>query len=252
MKCKFCNHTVNPTHKVCNKCGKLVHTPIHMSGWLWVIPILLTFVVLGVFTSKSDYTNAKEDSSLMPAGRSPIQIGEVFSSPKTPLTLTLTSGSFITGKDILPGRYIITTTKGIGNLFIYKEELPYINEVLTYPHNSDSTVGVTKIETNIDQGDLILISGLDSVTFSPAPIFQKTILLPGYHLVGRDVPVGDYTLVTPEGSGSFIIYDDTQHIRFNELLTMHSSLAPDTALKISLKEGEVVKISHLDIVELVP
>ncbi len=240
MKCKLCNHTINPTHKVCNKCGKRIHSPLHKSGWIWVIPIIFMFIVLGVFTSKADYKEY------------PAQVSELFDHAETAAEATLTSGSFIVGKDIIPGRYIITTNKGMGNLFIYKENIPYINEVLTYPHNSDSTVGVTKIETNLDLGDHIQISGLDSVVFSPVAIFQKTTLVSGYHLVGRDVPEGNYTIMVPEGSGNFIIYDATHQIRLNKFITRISSSSSEDALKISLKKDELIHINNLGLIELIP
>jgi hypothetical protein len=145
---------------------------------------------------------------------------------------------------------MITTPKGSGDLFIYKKDIPYINEILTYGHDQDSTVGVTKIEASLSTGDRIQISGLETTLFSPVPIFEKTTLVAGYHLVGRDVPAGDYTVIAPSGTGHFMIYDPQSSLAVDESLTPHCSTDPNTQLEVSLKEGQIVKINNLDRVEL--
>ncbi|MDF2878858.1 MAG: hypothetical protein K0S30_1954, partial [Clostridia bacterium] len=192
MKCKYCKQTIKPQQKICHKCGKLIRLPLHLTGWVWIFPILSAFIVLGLLTSHKTLINS---SFYNPTHYASTNNSPSFLSQTSPRETSLPIGSFLVGKDIQPGRYMITTPKGSGDLFIYKKDIPYINEILTYGHDQDSTVGVTKIEASLSTGDRIQISGLETTLFSPVPIFEKTTLVAGYHLVGRDVPAGDYTVI---------------------------------------------------------
>lgn len=239
MKCKFCDHTVYPMHKVCNKCGKRITHPFFRNAWFLLVPIFVTFLGLGIWDSKGT-----EMQSLV----APILSS---SALETPIQTTLSSGSFVIGKTLSPGRYIITTPKGVGNIFIYKEQFPYINEILTHPHDSNTTVGVTKIETSLQKGMLLQISGLDEVVFSPVPRFNKTSLVCGYHIVGKDIPPGDYLVTIPKGSGNLMVYDNTHKLKINELL-IADIIDSEKELQITLIAGEVVVVSHLDNIAFIP
>ena len=248
MKCKFCNHTVNPNHKVCNKCGKRIPTYLHKNGWIWVLPLLLTFILLGVFTSKADYK--PNDPTLSATHPATLSKSNVLDPTQIPQEVSLTSGTFKVGKELVPGRYILTASKGMGSIFIYKENVPYIHEILTHPHNSDSTIGVTKIEATLEENDLIQISDLDQVIFSPVRPFLKTVLVSGYHVVGQDIPPGEYGVIVFKGSGSLMIYDTAYNMRYNKYITSQDSFNPENSLRITLSEGEIVKIAHIDQLEL--
>ncbi|MDF2595471.1 MAG: hypothetical protein K0R69_1812 [Clostridia bacterium] len=247
MKCKYCKQTIKSHQKICHKCGKLVRFPLYRTGWVWVFPLLFAFAVLGLLTS---HASRIKSFFYNPIHYTSTNNPPSFLSQTSLLEVLLPSGSFLVGKDIKPGRYMITTPKGMGDLFIYKKDIPYINEILTYAHNEDSTIGVTKIETNLSAGDRIQISGLEAALFAPVPVFKKTTLVSGHHLVGRDIPAGDYTVIAPSGTGHFMIYDPQSSSSVDENLIPHSPNDPHTQLEVSLKEGQIVRINNLDRVEL--
>lgn len=75
--------------------------------------------------------------------------------------ISLYSGRFIVGEDIGKGRYTATSTGGTGNFIIYnKSNIPKTNEIL-----GDS--GVKQVTVDLDDGDIITISGLNQVNFAP-------------------------------------------------------------------------------------
>lgn len=76
---------------------------------------------------------------------------------------TLHSGYWTVGKDINPGRYKITTTSHMGNLFIYRRDYLLVNEILSNKKDSFTVTSVTAI---LKTGDRIGISGLDKVIFT--------------------------------------------------------------------------------------
>lgn len=75
---------------------------------------------------------------------------------------TLGAGHWTVGKDINPGRYKITPTKGSGNLFVYRSGYPIVNEILS----KESGFGVPSYTTTLKTGDHIEICFLNKVTFT--------------------------------------------------------------------------------------
>ncbi len=247
MKCKHCKHPIISAHNVCTRCGTPIHHSTHKGTWLWVIPIVFTFVMLGVFSPKTD-----SKASSLPDSPKVTPILYAQEKPMDTQEIILSSGSYVVGSDIQPGRYIMTTHSGTGSIYIYKGQYPYISELLTHPDNIDSTVAVTRIETCLNAGDRIQITDLSSVTCLLAPRFPKTTLSCGEHIVGIDVPPGDYTAITSKGTGHLMIYDATLSVRLSKVLTAHSLYDNDLQLKMSLTEGEIIKIGSLESVNLIP
>jgi hypothetical protein len=77
-------------------------------------------------------------------------------------TTTLYAGTFTVGEDIGEGRYVITTTAGkSGNLYVSGKNS--VNEIL----GTNSMGGVPSVTTNLSKGDIIEISSLSQVIFTP-------------------------------------------------------------------------------------
>lgn len=75
---------------------------------------------------------------------------------------TLTTGNWIVGIDILPGRYDAESSKGNGNFFVYdKNGIPVVNEIL-----GGGDIGVEKVTIDLEEGNMISISGMNEVRFS--------------------------------------------------------------------------------------
>lgn len=168
----------------------------------------------------------------------------------TAVSAELFTGDFEVGTDVEPGRYVITCGSGSGNLFVYNNGMPIINEVLAASASDSFGLGVTKVEVDLAKGQTIQISGLNSVKFEPATIELKTKLPSGFHLVGRDVPAGSYIATAPNGSGNFFVYGKSGMPKVNEVLGKDDFGLSVEKVKFSVKDGEIIQISGLEIVEL--
>ncbi|KSU81708.1 Uncharacterized conserved protein YjdB, contains Ig-like domain [Fictibacillus enclensis] len=76
---------------------------------------------------------------------------------------SFTSGYWIVGKDIAPGRYKFTTPDEFGNFFVFRKDYAIVNELLA---NSTKDGGVTSVTATLKSGDEISIAGLEKVNFS--------------------------------------------------------------------------------------
>ncbi|VWX38612.1 conserved hypothetical protein [Exiguobacterium oxidotolerans] len=73
----------------------------------------------------------------------------------------LTPGYWQVGLDIASGRYDVTPS-GSGNFFIYSDNGNGVNEIL----DESGEFGIQKYSLNIDDGDIIYISGIKNVKFT--------------------------------------------------------------------------------------
>jgi hypothetical protein len=76
---------------------------------------------------------------------------------------TLHAGYWIVGKDINAGRYRITTTDYMGNIFVNRGESLLVNEILSA---KPSDYSVTSVTTTLKDGDRIQLSGMNKVIFT--------------------------------------------------------------------------------------
>ncbi|MFC6714936.1 hypothetical protein [Branchiibius cervicis] len=75
---------------------------------------------------------------------------------------TLYAGQFAVGEDIGAGRYKVTPGAGqSGNFFV--DGGNYVNEIL----GGSDGLGVPSVEVDLSEGDVITISGMDQVVFTP-------------------------------------------------------------------------------------
>ncbi len=83
-----------------------------------------------------------------------------FITTHTPITLY--AGTFTVGQDIGAGSYVATTTSGSSGNFIVSGSNS-VDEIL----GQNSAGGVPSVTTDLSDGDVITISGLESVTMTP-------------------------------------------------------------------------------------
>ena len=163
---------------------------------------------------------------------------------------TLFSGTFTVGQDIPAGRYIITGD-GQGNLFVYSNGLPIVNEIL-----DDGTgmfgLGVPSVTTDLEDGHEIEISGINNVIFTPATTEMSTVLTTGSWVVGLDIPVGSYdaTPTHSSESGNLFVYSQRGLPVVNEILAGADSDMLDFGLgveriRVNLQHGQTIEISGI-------
>ena len=76
--------------------------------------------------------------------------------------ITLWSGYWFVGTNITEGRYTVSVAKGSGNFVVYnKDGKLKVNEIL------GGTYGIENVVVNFKDGDLIHISGLNNIKFTP-------------------------------------------------------------------------------------
>ena len=160
------------------------------------------------------------------------------------------TGEFIVGTDVKAGRYDITCTSGSGNFFVYDGGMPIVNEILASSSDEAMGLGVTKIQYDLEDGQKIVISGINNVVFTPSTISLNTKLSTGMHKVGRDVPEGSYVATAPEGSGNFFVYSKSGMPKVNEILGKDDFGLAVEKVKFTVKEGEIIVISGIELVEL--
>ena len=158
---------------------------------------------------------------------------------------TIGTGTFTGGKDVAVGLYDVTPGASQNGNFIVNEGASY-NEVL------GSGFGVDKVRAKISQDDVIKISGLSSVTFTPVTAafvkeYKAVDLYAGTFVVGEDVGAGRYTVTPGAGqNGNFIVNEGAS---YNEVLGSGFGVPSVTA---NLKNGDKIKISGLNKVTFTP
>lgn len=156
---------------------------------------------------------------------------------------TLGAGTFTVGKDVAPGRYVITPKGGqSGNLNTTEPDgMLGINEIL----GDAMGMGVPSVTSTLEKGTKIEVSGLSSVKFTPAKTKLRTTLTAGDWVVGQDIKAGDY-VAKPAGdqSGNFVIYGSFGLPKTNEILGDAMGMGvPDVT--VSLEDGDEIAISGL-------
>lgn len=266
MICKKCKNEVGKKEKFCKSCGGKIKKPIYQKVWFWVIIVIFGIGAIGSSsgdnvapTDKTTIANKPEEKAVV-KNTEPKKVEEPIVEPvpepvvetfiNTAESVEIFSGDFEVGTDVKAGRYSITCDSGSGNFFVYNGEMPYINEILTTSIDDTLGMGVTRIEVDLTDGQILQVSGINNVQLEPAKIEQKTSLVAGYHLIGRDVPEGSYIATAPKGSGNFFVFDKNGFPKTNEILGKDDYGMAVEKVKVSLKKGDVIQISGLELVEL--
>jgi hypothetical protein len=158
---------------------------------------------------------------------------------------TLGAGTFTVGKDVQPGRYVITAVSGSGNFTVTNPDGSlWVNEILG--NTGMSGMGVPSITSDLGEGDLIEISGISQVNFTPATTKKSTTLTTGDWVVGVDIPAGSYVATPADAStsGNFQVLTSDGTIATNEILGDAGGFGVSN-VTVNLSQGDVILISSI-------
>jgi hypothetical protein len=160
--------------------------------------------------------------------------------------VTLGSGRFVGGTDVAPGLYDVTTGPDQSGHFVVTGTDSY-NETL-------GTGGVPKIRVQISNGDIIQISGLSQVFFTPVSTpfvtsHSAVVLYAGTWTVGQDLGPGGYVATPGPGqSGKLIITSEG----VNVVLGDDPNRGEVPSVTFDVQSGDVIEITGLAQVNLTP
>ncbi|MGG0656980.1 Ig-like domain-containing protein [Rummeliibacillus pycnus] len=191
----------------------------------------VTAVGLGTATIKAKTVNGKYKT---------VKVKVVLKAAKK----TLTTGSWVVGKDLNPGFYDVTTSDSNGgNLIVTRGKYDLVvNEILT---SENGEFGVSKATAEFKKGDKIQIMNLKNATFTPAKRGYRSTLHAGRWVAGKDIRPGRYTATVINGSGNLIIKRGEYNLVVNEIL----STDPEFGVKkvtFTLKSGDDIEIMGIN------
>lgn len=221
---------------------------LYKRWWAWLLIIALLIFSLG--------SNDEPDSTSNETETSTSSHGHTTSSSKksndakpvveknTAKAVTLGAGKYKIGRDIKPGRYVIRALKGSGNI---SNSDASINIILGETADDDQ---ITSFTTNLQKGDKLDISGIESTSFKPVTkySFQKS-LSAGNWLVGRDIKPGRYVIKPVTGSGN-LISEGSEDEDLNEILSTSPSEGEVSKVTADLVKGEAVQ-TNLELIKLI-
>lgn len=161
--------------------------------------------------------------------------------------VTLGSGQFVGGTDVMPGLYDVTVDPGESGRFIVTGADSY-NEAL----DSSGSAGVPEVRVQISTGDQIQISALSTVSFTPVTTpfittYGTVTLYAGTWTVGQDLGPGTYVATPAAGqSGLFVIEKEGLHKRLNG----NPGSGTSGSVTFTVQNGDVISISGLSQVTL--
>lgn len=213
--------------------------PWYKRWWVWVLAIIVLLFIIGSASGGSDNSSSSKSSS-----SSKTSSAQTFKK-NTAEKVTLGSGSFTVGKDLKPGRYVVTATSGSGN---FTNKSGSINVILGA--NEDDDLGqVTSYTVDLHKGEKIKLDGIDQVLFTPTPSKRsyKTELTAGAWKVGTDIKPGRYTIKPVHGSGN-LTTDDGE---VNEILGKDSDAGGVSQTTQTLHSGQTLTVELAE-VKLIP
>jgi hypothetical protein len=210
------------------------------------ITAVLIVAILAIVLSGGNSTKDKQNSS----SSSPTPQSKNEKAPVKPAErqvkgtlVTIGAGSFNGGQDVAAGLYDVSTGGGQSGNFIVNEGAK-VNEVL----GAAGGFGVSKVRANISSGDVIKISGLSQVTFTPVSAMfvlshATTTLYAGTFTVGEDIGQGKYVVTPGHGeSGNFIVNEGA---KINEVLGAAGGFGVPS-VTVNLSKGDIIKLSGLN------
>lgn len=165
--------------------------------------------------------------------------------------VTLDEGVHDVGKDIEPGRYVVTADSGYGSVYVTDaEDRGILGE--TIDGGTEGNEGrVTQFAVFLDEGYSIEIDYIESMNFTPYETASAETIFPGQWVVGEDFPAGVYDVSLPETeeTGSLEV---TAHPEFNK--SRHTLGSAEyggmTEFTMSLEDGDVVELRYIPEVTL--
>lgn len=163
----------------------------------------------------------------------------------------LDEGIHEAGSDITPGRYIITSDTGYGNVFIKDEEdYSVVGETLAGATESRED-RPSQLVSFIDDGYSIEITGLDSAIFTPYETVAVSEISSGLWVVGEDFPAGvyDISLDDTDVYGSLEVYSHPEMIKSRHSLGS-AEYGGMTEFTMSFEDGDIVELRYIPKVTL--
>lgn len=165
--------------------------------------------------------------------------------------VTLDEGVHDVGKDIEPGRYVVTADSGYGSVYVTDaEDRGILGETI-----DGGTEGreerVTQFAVFLDEGYSIEIDYIESMNFTPYETAPVETIFSGQWVVGEDFPAGVYDVSLPETeeTGSLEV---TAHPDFNK--SRHTLGSAEyggmTEFTMSFEDGDVVELRYIPEVTL--
>ena len=158
--------------------------------------------------------------------------------------VTLNSGTYYVGKQINQGIYI-TEADSSGKVELYNSKG---NKVFEETIKEDGNSVPNKSVIILKDGDKLVISGMNKLSFTPYKRQYRDVLNQGIWQVGENVKPGNYMIEIPSGVGVISVSDAMGIPIFNELVNNSVS----QSVKISLVKGDNINIMGLSGVKLVP
>ncbi|WP_066874637.1 hypothetical protein [Clostridium mediterraneense] len=158
--------------------------------------------------------------------------------------VTLNSGTYYVGKQINQGIYI-TEADSSGKVELYNSKG---NKVFEETIKEDGNSVPNKSVIILKDGDKLVISGMNKLSFTPYKRQYRDVLNQGIWQVGENVKPGNYMIEIPSGVGVISVSDAMGMPIFNELVNNSVS----QSVKISLVKGDNINIMGLSGVKLVP
>ncbi|HBV22681.1 MAG TPA: hypothetical protein DEB42_02650 [Jeotgalicoccus sp.] len=160
--------------------------------------------------------------------------------------VTLDEGMHEVGKDIEPGRYVITADSGYGNIYVKnEEERGGFNETLA--GESDSPEGqTTEIVGFLDEGYSVEIANFENVYFTPYETVSVETIFPGQWVAGEDFPAGVYDVSMPETeeTGSLEVSSHPDYNKSRHTLGS-AEYGGMTNFTMSFEDGDIVNLRYM-------
>lgn len=186
-----------------------VKKPFYKRWWFWLIIIIFIFS-MGDSDDKADQNTPKEEKQEISSNvkenidnsKSESKTESASSSSQSKDVgelVNLKPGNYIVGEDIKPGRYVITSVQGSGNLTSTKAD---INVILD---NQYGDLGVPSYTVTLKQGDDIKLESIQLTKFEPVTDRKfQTSLTAGQWEVGEDIEPGIYNIKAVSGRGNVV------------------------------------------------
>lgn len=160
--------------------------------------------------------------------------------------VTLDEGVHEVGKDIEPGRYVITADSGYGNIFVKNEEgRGGFSETLA--GESESREGQpARIIGFLDEGYSIEIANFENVNFTPYQTESVSTLYTGQWVAGEDFPAGVYDVSLPEteSTGSLEVTAHPDYSKSRHTLGS-AEYGGMTEFTTSFEDGDIVVLRYI-------
>lgn len=208
--------------------------PFYKRVWFWILAIIAIIIIAASMGGGSDSDSSKSGSK-----SSDSATAKPKEEKNTAKAVTLNAGTWVVGKDVQPGRYVVKATNGSGN---FTDDSGKINVILgTTPDNEMGQVD--SYTTDLKKNDKIKLSGIESASFTPTPDkrTEMTDLTAGNWVVGKDIKAGRYDITATAGSGNLSTDDGD----VNEILgmTKDNDTGQVTKVSVNLQNGQILETS---------